>query len=53
MLVIDYKNAKIIDAYEIQGLDNPKSMAIKEDILYILDRTNNKKDIIKTYKNPL
>ncbi|CAM2878868.1 disulfide bond formation protein B [Helicobacter burdigaliensis] len=52
MLVIDYKNAKIIDAYEIKGLDNPKSMATKGDTIYILDRSNNK-DIIKTYKNPL
>ncbi|MBT0831303.1 disulfide bond formation protein B [Campylobacter lari] len=53
LLVIDYKNAKIIDAYEIQGLDNPKSMAIKNNTIYILDRTNNQKDVIKTYKNPL
>ncbi|MGH2267336.1 disulfide bond formation protein B [Campylobacter taeniopygiae] len=53
MLVIDYKNAKIIDAYTINGLENPKSMAIKNDIIYILDRTNDHKDIIKTYKNPL
>ncbi|EAH7188323.1 disulfide bond formation protein B [Campylobacter lari] len=53
LLIIDYKNAKITDAYAISGLDNPKSLAIKNDIIYILDRTNDKKDVIKTYKNPL
>lgn len=52
-LVIDYKNAKIIDAYGVEGLENPKSFTIKNDTLYILDRTSDKKDIIKTYKNPL
>ncbi|AJC86798.1 disulfide bond formation protein B [Campylobacter sp. RM16704] len=53
LLVIDYKNAKIIDAYEINGLDNPKSLAIKNDMIYVLDRNNENKDIIKIYKSPL
>ncbi|QOR00982.1 disulfide bond formation protein B [Campylobacter sp. 2014D-0216] len=53
LLVIDYHNAKIIDAYEIKNLDNPKSLAVKNDTIYILDRTNDQKDVIKIYKNPL